>query len=265
MAITSQTTAAAWEVLQENARQISFTGSMIQKIRARQKTETRRVVKDLRPGRPYRVAGPHMVNGLPTAIWSAFAGEEHVPLVCRYGMIGGRLWVKEDFATRLDAAQKTVRIRYKADGSHGPVHVVPAETVPARYWTSSYVSRKSRHMPKWASRLILAVVGLKLEPLQAITWQSVLAEGIELPGHGERLWNSQSEACQAELLAEFRSVWDLINAARGYAFAVDPLVWAIRFALVQDATAGEEDSRGDAETRSEEGESRKHESTKGNR
>jgi hypothetical protein len=207
------------------ARPILFSGQQIARIRSGDKVETRRVCRHLTPGAAYRIAGPHLVNGQPTVQWSAFpeAGEA-VHLNCPYGRVGGLLWVKEIFATRFDQEAKTVRIRYTADGRDGPLHVVPAQYVPPKYWTQAYVTRNARYMPGWATRLVLQVTGLRLESVQEITTQGAFAEG-----------------CPDVLVDQvpcgwYRELWDKINAGRGYAWATDPWVWPITFRMVFDAT-----------------------------
>jgi hypothetical protein len=220
------------------ARPIIFTGWSIEKIRDRQKTATRRIVRHLRPGTDYRISGPHIVNGQPTCQWSAFTGTaargQHVPFTCLYGNAGDHLWVKEDFATRLDAEHKTIRVRYPADGKDGPVHVVPAELVPPQYWTSTYVSRRSRHMPKWAARIWLEVTAIRVERLQSITEEDAKLEGVE-PWYEADLRpdGELREGPSIAYRAGFHDSWDGIYAKQGYGFDANPFVWVCAFRVLE--------------------------------
>lgn len=73
----------------------------------------------------------------------------------RYARPGDRLWVREDFSTREDGAR--LKIRYPADGSHGPARFLPLRSVESKYRTEGYVTRPAKYMPYWASRILLEV------------------------------------------------------------------------------------------------------------
>ena len=80
--------------------------------------------------------------------------------------------------------------------------------------------RPSIHMPRWASRITLEVVSVRVERLQEISETDALAEGI----NGEELFRAQGYAPDA-----FRKLWDSLNAKRGYGWAKNPYVWVIEF------------------------------------
>jgi len=78
--------------------------------------------------------------------------------------------------------------------------------------------KPSIHMPRKASRIILALKRIRLEHLQEITMEDAPAEGFTAV--------EQYAGC-------FRDGWDAINGKRGYGWETNPLVWALTFERVQ--------------------------------
>jgi hypothetical protein len=76
------------------------------------------------------------------------------------------------------------------------------------------------HMPRWASRILLEITGVRLERLQEISEADARAEGIGTCGPGGN--------CKCDS-ARFAKLWDSINAARGYGWDANPWVWVIEF------------------------------------
>ena len=76
-------------------------------------------------------------------------------------------------------------------------------------------------MPRWASRLTLEVVDVRVERVQDITPDDALAEGVS-----ETEWFAGDEA---SAVGAFRTLWDSINAARGYGWYANPWTWCISF------------------------------------
>lgn len=84
--------------------------------------------------------------------------------------------------------------------------------------------RSSIHMPRWASRLTLAVTDVRVQRVQEISKADVTAEGItERNGH-------PIEECYAGWHEPFAQLWDAINGKRpGCAWEDDPWVVALTF------------------------------------
>ena len=183
-------------------RPILFSAPMVNAILADKKTQTRRVVKP----QPYEVVPPDggcgrrwefSKRGLAYA-WNTDAEPLATGMVahCPYGMPGERLWVREAWA-RGDTLEPDVL--YRADD----------ERRGRTTW------RPSIHMPRWASRITLE-----------ITETDAKAEGVDdffsgvyFPGYIE--WSAAS--------ANFRRLWDALNAARGFAWEANPWVWVVSF------------------------------------
>jgi hypothetical protein len=82
-------------------------------------------------------------------------------------------------------------------------------------------------MPRWASRITLEITDLRVERVQEIPPQDVIAEGI----------TRRTEDC-AEELGEFRELWNTINAKRGYGWDANPWVWVVTFKQLKKASEG---------------------------
>jgi hypothetical protein len=77
-------------------------------------------------------------------------------------------------------------------------------------------------MPRWASRLTLEVTGVRVERLQEISEADAIAEGIPAfkpsPSKIPRL--------------HYASLWDSLNAKRGFGWDKNPWVWVVEFKRV---------------------------------
>ncbi len=128
---------------------------------------------------------------------------------CPYGQVGDRLWVRETWK-KLHPIMDS-KVLYKAD------MMVPDLGKP---WQPSIF------MPRWASRITLEITGVRVERLQEISVDDAFSEGIEslMPyQRGDGPWNDLTA------FAYFISLWDSINAKRGYSWSDNPWVWVIEF------------------------------------
>ena len=78
-------------------------------------------------------------------------------------------------------------------------------------------------MPRWASRLTLEIVNVRVERLQAISGDDVMAEGVDSHVH------SDADYWQRAQVDVFMHYWDTINAKRGFSWKENPFVWVIEF------------------------------------
>jgi len=98
-------------------------------------------------------------------------------------------------------------------------------------------------MPRWASRITLDVVAVRVERLQDISEADAIAEGVELGGpighlptylarpysyHYAQLWDSINGDPHIERDDEGREI-----ARRSFAWAANPWVWVIEFKRVE--------------------------------
>lgn len=214
-------------------RPILFSGPMVRAILAGTKTQTRRICREWEP------------SGT-----GADFDQERLARRCPQGKPGDRLWVRETWQ-RFDPDRDGIPPE-RFDGSApftgssggenpGPVHwracyaadgpLVHPEHGPARW-------KPSIHMPRWASRITLDVVSVRVERLQAITEDDARAEGAR-PffetfaniGRDQRLTTGEL-AADAEYRAGFACLWDDLYGDSA-SWASNPWVWVIGLARVK--------------------------------
>lgn len=197
-------------------RPIIFSGSMVRAILDGRKTQTRRIVKLSDSGRVKEPGSPrnwHLDD--PDAIKA-----------CPYGVPGDRMWVREALAV------VSQNLYYSADRHSVRGHVA-MDTIIFKRPTDRTVP--SIYMPRWASRLTLEVVSVRVERLQEISDADCISEGMmDHEGH-------YFSADEATLLTDkgrsmvrggYRILWDSINAKRA-PWESNPWVWRIEFRRVE--------------------------------
>ena len=141
--------------------------------------------------------------------------DENEGFTCPFGAVSDRIWVRETWAEAGAGAPdlKLYRANYPA---HVPTHyenVPPAEDVR---WTPSI------HMPRWASRLMLEITGVRVERLRDLSEDDAKSEGITPPSGGVLPgW---------EYRINFRDLWMSIYGADNW--EANPWVWVIEFKVV---------------------------------
>ena len=82
-------------------------------------------------------------------------------------------------------------------------------------------------MPRWASRIALEIVSVKVERVQDISIHDVQAEGVRSSAYpGSR---SALRRFHAQLRGAFRETWDSFYARHGFGWDENPWVWALEF------------------------------------
>lgn len=218
-------------------RGIPFSAPMVRALLADTKTQTRRVVKI--DGLDFVGSSDDDVNdpanwGLESESghnWSLAPG----PMVDRvftspYGVPGDRLWVREawrvsalhDGKPPRDLTPRAMTVFYEAGGS------AANDGAPAKWvlsdWPESAAARPDwagklrpgMFMPRWASRITLEVVAVRVERLRAISHDDACAEGIDSTRGG-------AIAC----IDRYRALWEAINGAGSW--AANPFVWVVEF------------------------------------
>lgn len=208
-------------------RPIIFDAESIKRILDWRKTQTRRVINP-QPEETYPGADIWLLSG------SAVTNEYVNPVIGSDTLIdhywhnvespygGGeyadgtfdRLWVREAWGSSHTQYLPGLHCWYYADGEP------PFATGPA--WRK----RSPIHMPRWASRITLQVMNVRVERLQSISDADAKAEGVKLfertTTHYAGMWRDA-----------FAERWDALNAKRGYTWKMNPWVWAITFQVMQ--------------------------------
>lgn len=154
--------------------------------------------------------------------------------------VGDRLWVREIWCT--DGQVDAVAPRDLSNGE--PIGYLADGNIRTSGCMMVYRGRNrpSIHMPRWASRLTLEVNGVSFERLQDITEGGAISEGIEKhfydgedPAYaGAFGWKDYRDHPHAVVpfnspLRSFETLWDSINATRGYGWGDNPWVVVVRF------------------------------------
>lgn len=187
---------------------ILFSGDMVKAILDGHKSQTRRIVK----GKWLPLVEEVLrVNG--KWVWSTVDYDLTTP----YGQVGDRLWVRETWEMDCygDNWNEPYQcdVLYRADGEKLMSH---------QRW------KPSIHMPRWASRIDLEVTGIRVERLQAMTEEDAEAEGFCWSATGP--WDNYDVISAQE---QFGTLWDTLNAKRGYSWQSNPWVWVIEFKQVE--------------------------------
>ncbi|TIM07558.1 hypothetical protein [Mesorhizobium sp.] len=212
-------------------RPILFSGPMVRALLAGTKTQTRRVL-----------SAPKWSTGLADMELC----DDGIDAIARISgcfakvnlgfAVGDRLYVRE--AWRSHAAYDDISpaamggdeaILYVADDAH-QTWGYPAITKLGRF-------RQGMHMPRWASRLTLAVSEVRVQRLQDIGEEDAIAEGCAPLGSeflipGQYLYSDPSTPRTAiSATSAYESLWNQINEARGYGWDANPWIVAVSFTV----------------------------------
>ena len=199
---------------------ILFSGEMVRAILDGRKTQTRRVIK-LQPPEGFRPGFSFFTSPGEYEIRdnSGHFSIGKIP----YGTIGDRLWVRETWHKHSD----------DDDFCTGEIHYRATEICVGTKWIPSIF------MPRWASRITLEVVNVRVERVQDICFEDCLSEGCDSGfEHYDGSCNhiEDGSCCQGWHYGSkwnFRYLWDSINAKRGYGWDANPWVWVIEFRRVE--------------------------------
>ena len=221
-------------------RPILFSTDMVQAISEGRKTQTRRVVRrpDIFSDKAWFNSIPH--NTTETSYKIAYLKVPYDELkdisgyriICPYGQVGDRLWVKETFkhyANKWDGTEWKSCITYKA----GNVTLYDSwdknEPPREKWWNKSTILdqwQPSIFMPRWASRITLEITDIRVERLQDITEEDAKAEGMNKAIGW--MFGFVSPETDNRLREIFRCLWNKINGKK-HSWESNPFVWVIEF------------------------------------
>jgi len=149
-------------------------------------------------------------------------------VIPRYA-VGDRLWVREALGVNWNEAAVDVGMaHYRRDGE------LVEPLLPWR-WKRNYLS--PIHMPKEAARIWLKVTEVRVERLNDISMADALAEGIVIPVDTQRRplirvtgrypasdYIPRNPTTKQIVIGYFASLWDTLNAERGFGWVANPWV-----------------------------------------
>ena len=161
-------------------RSVIFTGDEVRATLEGRKTQFRRVVKP-----------QHIPAATRTLRWeNQDADELRLVAKCPFGVPGNRLWAKETWWTY----PKPMTDKLLRDGADtwprwrhgGLLYDADVSKTDQEEWTElGWVRKPSIHMPRWASRIYLEIVSVRVERVQHISEEDVIAEGVNVPRCGK--------------------------------------------------------------------------------
>lgn len=252
--------------VEKKERPILFSGAMVKKILLGEKSQTRRIVKpqpkvtkcEFEDGQRLRTPvflydynhNPTYYKNDAEFIQEVFVHGGALDK-CPFGKVGDLLWVRETFQQVETPNGKAVF--YKADERFLGINIVEmdgkefvglqkplAEIYPQGqyYGSEDFPLKPSIFMPRWASRITLEITDIRVERLQEISESDAKSEGVEPPMQSSKGWTELPVGhlhtngfgvVWEGYVAGFKTLWDKINAKRGYSWQSNPFVWVIEF------------------------------------
>ena len=243
-------------------RPILMNGAMVRATLSDAKTQTRRIVKlpvvaDEMFSGGWRIEHKAVTMGIERFNRTSGEAVGGDPRICPHGQPGDRLWVRETW-------RGVVSIN--APGSapeYGVARYIPAQEHCRRV---EYLSahgrdaepwRPSIHMPRWASRILLEVVSVRVERLNDCSEADAQAEGCFFTDYGRKcghgglgwkdvgdceypeshhqqrdgwMWDKTTshEQCLGSAKSAFGNLWN----STGGDWAANPWCWVIEFKRV---------------------------------
>lgn len=211
-------------------RPILFNAEMVRAVLDERKTQTRRIMKpqpdachDDRRGHRWPSRAHRGMLHLEIEMqdydgpWSGLCAD-----ACPYGQLGDKLWVRETWRTylSLDGCKPSniavgAGIQYEALGTNLPGDL-------GNYLLGMGKIRQSIFMPRWASSILLEITNVRVARVRDISEDNAKAEGAAPSIVGDDLDGLKYRA-------GFQTLWDSINANRGYSWEANPWVWVIEF------------------------------------
>jgi len=194
---------------------ILFSTPMVKAILDGRKTQTRRVIKDKDIINRFDID----VDGKPIAYIDQATGDSYPPTAIAKYQVGDILWVRETWS-KDENGEYVYRTNYGTteDDSFPP---------------SMFKWKPSIHMPREAARIFLRVTNVRVERLQEITPKDAWEEGCRIGNFfpWEKHIPELQQQCRDIL---FKSLWDGLNAKRGYGWDINPWVWVYEFERVSE-------------------------------
>ena len=224
---------------------ITFSDAMVRALLSGKKTQTRRVIVP----QPTFAAQPRFLYGPGHSGVGWYCCEDEYPdegsvfIRSRYGHVGDRLWVREAWQVlgnedghpitrrrKLCTEEKAMRL-YRADGTPAPYGLTKLPGLRG-HWEGKW--RSPLRMNRWASRITLELTQVRIQQLWKITEDDAEAEGVER-GTCPHPDCSPGSCASSKYRAAYLTLFDSLNANRGFTWVSNPWVFALTFKRVEVA------------------------------
>lgn len=221
-------------------RPILFNADMVRAVLDGRKMQTRRVMK-VQPHAGVRNS-PFVKSGIEDG-----HGKE---LICPFGEVGDRLWVRETWSVVSHAFDDDgLMIDYVPDRPAKAVHEKP---FGRGYYSGHAIYaadggftwgaddgcvdgrscwKPSIHMPRWASRITLEITGVRVERLWDITEDDAKAEGCTFEALRFKPGTREAEEMGHTAVYQFGGLWQSIYGEESW--QANPWVWVVEFKRVE--------------------------------
>ena len=201
-------------------RGMIFNAEMVRALLDDRKTQTRRPVRFpvLDKNLGCELAGNELAGELSAGNY----------LNSAFGKPGDRIWVRETFRVHSRATdvatlvyKASVRNSWTEQTHRVPVSVCNKPATPEK-WTPSL------HMPRWASRMLLEIIDVRVERLNAISEENAASEGVaQFRGgfwkHYQPGWTQHQLSARGSFVTLWKSIYDEES------WQSNPWVWVIEF------------------------------------
>ncbi|MBN8187575.1 hypothetical protein JF540_12830 [Salipiger thiooxidans] len=202
-----------------SVKPILFSGPMVRALLEGRKTQTRRVLK---PQPSCDAIEPHRVHSNEFIPWRDGEALASIVTPCAPGDL---LWVREAHALVPSSAfrmsEGVMQAVDPSDRDRACVYRERWERCAPRW-------RPSIFMPRWASRLTLRVTDVRVQRVQEITEVDAKAEGVD----AVTMDDVPRQAAMSRR-SDFASLWDSLNAKRGFGWDANPWVAAYTFEVIR--------------------------------
>ncbi|MGP2519126.1 hypothetical protein ACTUSX_04460 [Pantoea ananatis] len=195
-------------------RPILLNAEMVRAVLDGRKTQTRRAMR----------TQPHAGVRNSVFVKSGFEDGHGKELVCPFGAVGDRLWVRETFATLACGSYEPEKPSWSGSCQEARYRATD-RLADLSADIRGYGWRPSIHMPRWASRITLEITGVRVERLQDISHADAKSEGCWYGrGGGEPDFAVNPSD-------HFPTLWASIYGEESW--QANPWVWVIEFKRVE--------------------------------
>jgi hypothetical protein len=234
---------------------ILFRPEMVRAILEGRKTQTRRPVyskRRIKNGGVPPSAATFLIGHPPPRFttWSIGVNEYWALTPWHKVKVGDLLWVRETWQTGMGPGGPMICYRATPDyfaldwawdgPDEGAGPSFNYDRCPCATWGTNLSDllsgaeghwRPGIHMPRWASRILLRVTAVKIEPLNTISGLDALSEGVGLSELLDRAALELGFAGSGRARREYREIWEQIHGHGSW--EANPEVVALTFERVE--------------------------------